>query len=79
VATALKEFFGTDRVAFYLDSRVAGATPTRNYQSFHDAVKDVMLARTLAGFHFRNSCEEGSNLGRTVSRYVVEHYFQPVQ
>jgi hypothetical protein len=79
VATALKEFFGTDRVAFYLDSRVAGATPTRNYQSFHDAVKDVMLARTLAGFHFRNSCEEGSNLGRTVSRYVVKHYFRPLR
>ena len=43
----------------------------------NDAVKDVMLARTLAGFHFRNSCEEGSNLGREVSRYLVQHYFQP--
>jgi len=37
-----------------------------------------MLARTLAGFHFRNSCEEGSTLGRDVSRFVAGHYFRPV-
>ena len=76
VANALRAFFGTDNVSFSLDSRVTGTT--RAYRRFHDAVKDVMLARTLAGFHFRNSCEEGSNLGRNVSRYVAEHYFQPV-
>jgi hypothetical protein len=79
VATALKEFFGTDKISFYLDSRVPGATPTREYRSFHDAVKDVNLARTLAGFHFRNSCEEGTHLGRDVGRYVAEHYFEPVR
>ena len=78
LAEALRAFFGTDKVTFTLDSRVPGATPTRNYGSFHDAVKDVNLARTLAGFHFRNSCEEGSQLGRDVGRYVDEHYFQPV-
>jgi hypothetical protein len=76
VANTLRAFFGTDKVPFSLDSRVTATT--RDYQRFHDAVKDVMLARTLAGFHFRNSCEEGSNLGRDVSRYVVEHYFQPL-
>jgi hypothetical protein len=79
VATALQEFFGTDRVPFYLDSRVAGATPRRDYARFHDAVKDVNRARVLAGFHFRNSCQEGSNLGRTVGLYVAQNYFQPIQ
>ena len=72
---ALDAFFGTDNVPFSLDSRVTNTT--RNYDSFHNAVKDVNLARTLAGFHFRNSCEEGSQLGRDVARYVHEHYFQP--
>jgi len=76
VAGALRAFFGTDNVSFSLDSRVTGTT--RDYQRFHDAVKDVMLARTLAGFHFRNSCEEGSTLGRDVSRFVAGHYFRPV-
>ena len=76
VAEALRAFFGTDNVTLSLDSRVTSTT--REYQRFHDAVKDVMLARTLAGFHFRNSCEEGSTLGRDVSRYVTGHYFRPV-
>ena len=77
LAAALRAFFGTDNVTFTLDSRVTGTT--REYNRFHDAVKDVNLARTLAGFHFRNSCEEGSQLGRDVGRYVDEHHFQPVQ
>ncbi len=76
VAEALRAFFGTDKVTFTLDSRITNTT--RRYDRFHDAVKDVNLARTLAGFHFRNSCEEGSQLGRDVGRYVHEHYFQPV-
>ena len=77
VAKALATFFGTDKVAFSLDSRVTGTT--RNYASFHDAVKDVELARVLAGFHFRNSTLEGSSLGRMVALYVADHYFQPAQ
>jgi hypothetical protein len=79
LTTALQAFFGTDKVAFYLDSRVLGATPRRDYARFHDAVKDVNLARTLAGFHFRNSCEEGTHLGRDVGRYVARNYFRPVR
>ena len=75
VAEALGAFFGTDKVAFTLDSRVTGTT--REYDSFHDAVKEVDQARVLAGFHFRNSDQEGSSLGRKVGRYVVDHLFQP--
>jgi hypothetical protein len=77
LAQALRAFFGTDTVHFSLDSRVTGTT--REYERFRDAVKEVNLARVLAGFHFRNSDQEGSSLGRDVSRYVDEHYFQPVQ
>jgi hypothetical protein len=76
VAEALGAFFGTDNVPFSLDSRVTGTT--RAYDRFHEVVRDVNLARVLAGFHFRNSDQEGSNLGRTVGRYVVEHFFQPL-
>jgi hypothetical protein len=76
VANTLGAFFGTGKVAFSLDSRVTRTT--RQYDNFRDAVQDVVRARTLAGFHFHSSCEEGSNLGREVGRYVVEHYFQPL-
>jgi hypothetical protein len=76
VAEALAGFFGTDNVSFSLDSRVTRTT--RQYQRFHEAVMDVNRARVLAGFHFRNSDQEGSNLGRKVGGYVVEHFFQPL-
>jgi hypothetical protein len=73
VATALTAFFGTGQVSFTLDSRVTGTT--RAYDRLHDAVKDVDWARVLAGFHFRNSDQEGSALGRHVGRYVTDHLF----
>jgi len=76
VAEALHAFFGTDNVRFTLDSRVTGAT--REYDRFHEAVQDVNEARVLVGFHFRNSDQEGSSLGRRVGRYVVERFFQPL-
>jgi hypothetical protein len=76
VAEALDAFFGTDKVPFSLDSRITGTV--REYRSFHEAVKDVDEARVLVGFHFRNSDQEGSNLGRKVAGYVVQNYFQPI-
>ena len=76
-STALDAFFGTDKVRFTLDSRVTG-TDARTYERFQDVVKDVDRARVLAGFHFRNSDQEGSNLGRHVGSYVADHYFQPL-
>jgi hypothetical protein len=76
VAEALRAFFGSDRIPFSLDSRATGTT--RKYDRFHDAVRDVNSARVLVGFHFRNSDQEGSKLGRTVARYVVTHRFTPL-
>lgn len=76
VAEALAAFFGTDNLPFSLDSRVTGTT--RGYDRFHEVVKDVNWARVLVGFHFRNSDQEGSKLGRAVSRFVIDHLFQPL-
>jgi hypothetical protein len=74
VTETLSAFFGSDRVRVSLDSRVTGTT--RDYARFHEVVQDVDWARVLVGFHFRNSDQEGSNLGRKVGRYVVAHLFQ---
>lgn len=75
VAEALAGFFGTDRIQFSLDSRITGTT--RHYARFQEVVQDVDWARVLAGFHFRNSDQEGSMLGRRVGRYVVGRFFLP--
>jgi hypothetical protein len=76
VAEALEAFFGTDKVPFTLDSRATATS--RRYDRFQDVVKDVDRARVLVGFHFRNSDQEGSALGRKVARYVVTHDFGPL-
>jgi hypothetical protein len=73
VAEALDEFFGTNRVRFSLDSRITGTT--REYNRLHEVVADVDSARVLVGFHFRNSDQEGTTLGRKVARYVIGHFF----
>ena len=81
VVTALDAFFGTDKVTLHLDSRAPGlsqAARTRTYDRLHDAVKDVDAARVLVGFHFRNSDQQGTTLGRKVGRYITDHYFQPL-
>jgi hypothetical protein len=77
MAHALAAFFGTDRVPFALNSRITGKT--RTYSRFSDVVKDVDLARVLVGFHFRNSDQQGSSLGRKVGRYVVGHCFRRIE
>jgi hypothetical protein len=74
VANALAAFFGTDHVRFSLDSRATGTT--REYGRFQEVVDDVNLARVLVGFHFLDSDQEGSNLGRKVGRYVADHFFR---
>jgi len=76
MAHALIAFFGTDRIAFSLDSRITGTT--RVYQRFRDVITDVDRARVFVGFHFRNSDQEGATLGRQVARYVAAHRFRPV-
>lgn len=75
VAETLSAFFGTDGVPLSLDSRITGTI--RSYARFHEVVLDVDRARVLVGFHFRNSDQEGSNLGRAVARYVVARLFLP--
>jgi len=76
IAEALESFFGPGPVRFSLDSLVTGET--RSYDRFKDVVEEVNNARVWAGFHFRYSDEDGSKLGRKVARFVVTHYFLPV-
>jgi hypothetical protein len=52
---------------------------TRSYERFKDVVQEVNRARVWAGFHFRNSDQEGSTLGRKVGRFVVKNFFQPLE
>jgi hypothetical protein len=76
VTVALREFFGTDKVAFSVDSAVTATT--RYYDRFRDAAKEVYDARTWAGLHFRNSTMEGAWIGKKVGGYVAANFFRPI-
>ncbi|HET9318103.1 MAG TPA: vanadium-dependent haloperoxidase [Vicinamibacteria bacterium] len=75
ITVALERFFGTNAVPFSLDSLVTGET--RHYDRLKDVVKEVNNARVWAGFHFRNSDNDGSALGRKVGRFVAQRFFRP--
>jgi hypothetical protein len=77
VTEALAAFFGTDKVAFAVDSTVTGTT--HSFKRFRDAAKEVYDARTWAGLHFRNSTMEGAWIGRKVARDVVTNFFRPTR
>lgn len=77
VTVALEDFFGAHSVPFSLDSLVTGER--RHYDRFKDVVHEVNRARVWAGFHYWNSDQEGSALGRKVGRYVVKNFFQPLR
>ncbi len=75
ITPALASFFGTDAVSFTMSSTVTGTS--RTYASFSDALADVIEARIYSGLHFRNSMEEGAQLGLNVATLVTSTLFQP--
>jgi len=77
-AETLEYFFGTDKFDFTLDSTIAGLTnPVRHYESFSQALQDVLDARVYGGMHFRNSTQKGALIGKQVSHFATTHFFRP--
>jgi hypothetical protein len=50
---------------------------TRSFDSFSQALAEIIEARIWAGLHFRNGDVQGQVLGRNVADYMAAHYFQP--
>jgi hypothetical protein len=72
----LRDFFGTDNIAFSVTSVNSGTT--RSYTSFSHAVKEGIDARVWSGIHFRTADEDGARIGKQVARYSAKHYFHPM-
>jgi hypothetical protein len=88
-AEVLREFFGTDRIAF-TRSFNAGPVPLpspmsplpakvieRHFTSLSEAVREARAARVFAGIHFREGCRAGAHQGAQVARFVVQHELRP--
>jgi hypothetical protein len=75
---SVRAFFKTDAVTWTVDTvGVAGLTETsRTYTSLDAMGSDIMLARVLAGLHWRNSVfVAGHGLGTAVTCHVLENNF----
>jgi hypothetical protein len=74
----MRDFFGTDKVAFDVVSTRFAGTPaaTRHFDSFSAAEDEVIDARVWGGIHFRTADEQGVQLGQEVARWERHHYFK---
>jgi hypothetical protein len=75
---AMRNFFGTDRIAFDVVSSRFPAQP-RHFDRFSRALQEVIDARVWGGIHFRTADVQGARIGRKVARWERRHYFQPVR
>jgi hypothetical protein len=75
---ALREFFGTDRIAFDLSSpRFPGQT--RHFDRFSDVIDEIIEARIWGGIHFRTANVQGAELGEQVARWERWLYFHRIR
>ena len=82
VLNTLREFFGKDKIGFDMHSGrfpVGDARETRHFDSFSDALQEVIDARVWGGIHFRTADVQGAVIGRKVARYARKHYFNRVR
>ncbi len=77
---ALKDFFGTDKIAFTaLSNKCSPAPcPPRSFDRFSQALKEIIDARVWSGIHFRTADVQGAVLGKKVAHHLRKHYFQPL-
>lgn len=74
--TILANEFG-ERTRFDVTSDIM-LGETRSFRRFSDALAEVVNARVFAGIHFRTACEDGTELGKQVGQFVLDHKFQRV-
>jgi hypothetical protein len=75
ILNTMRDFFGTDHIAFDIVSTRFPTQP-RHFDSFSAALDEVINARVWGGIHFRTADEQGAKLGRTVANYEHAHYFK---
>lgn len=73
-------FFGGDtpiRIQTINPPPPAVSPAIRTYDKFNDIEKEIVDARVFGGMHFRHSAMNGAQLGRKVSKNLVNNFFRP--
>jgi hypothetical protein len=77
VLNTMRNFFGTDKIAFDVNSGRFPNDP-RHFDRFSHALKEIIDARVWGGIHFRTADVQGTVIGKKVAHWAEKHYFQPV-
>ena len=80
IVETLKDFYGTNRMAFNATRTFPQPGPapiTRTFTRFSQAGQEILRARVFGGLHFWTADAQGARLGRRVANWRQEHYFQP--
>jgi hypothetical protein len=73
----LEIFLGTDEISFGATS-IPFPGEIRTFDSFSQALLEIVEARIWAGLHYRTADVQARTLGRNVADYVTTNFFQPV-
>ncbi len=76
VTSTLRSLLGNRDVSFSTFSTFSGTT--REFNTFTEAIKEIIDARVWAGIHFRTGDVQGSVMGKKISHHLLHHYFGPV-
>jgi hypothetical protein len=74
---AMENFFGKKKIGFEIVSSRFPSQP-RHYDSFADALAEVVDARVWGGIHFRTADEQGATIGKKVAKWEKKHFFRRV-
>lgn len=58
-------------------ANTTGLVTTRTFTTVQHLLRQLVDARIYLGFHFRNSVVAGENIGKSVTRWELQRYFQP--
>jgi hypothetical protein len=75
--SALAFFFGRDNIAFSAFSADSGTT--RHFNSFSQALTELLNARVWGGVHFRAASLQGAKIGAGVTGFVIGHSFRSLR
>ena len=75
LAAVLREFFGTNQVAYSFSSTVTSSVHAFNTPD--EMTAESQVARIYGGMHFRTSNVQGGVLGGKAGEWVAKNYFRP--
>jgi len=79
-AAVLADFFGTDNMAFTVDSEspFLPVGYTRSFSSFSEAAEEAGMSRIYGGIHWMSDNTDGATLGAAVATHITDNFLLPV-